>query len=255
MLHSVVEAKSWTLNTAKKCFTRAKAEWLFISWDQESPKQSKQFFRPALISISLSCSCCVGSWELHSPLKAPEANSLQEFLHTEGQSYMQATYLLPEKPELRMGLGRELVELDSALVPISSTLVCGVRHTPKPFHLTRTVIMLLLEPKHARWGSSLTWQSVGLGTKHKVVGPCCQQRPFFRTTPGRKKHGDFISGQLFIVLPHRLVQERQPYLQKDAALWQRHTHSGYFTFDQDTFGLFEKKWWFTLQRACTFCLS
>lgn len=129
----------------------------------------------------------MGSWELHSPLKAPEANSLQEFLHTEGQSYMQATYLLPEKPELRMGLGRELVELDSALVPISSTLVCGVRHTPKPFHLTRTVIMLLLEPKHARWGSSLTWQSVGLGTKHKVVGPCCQQRPFFRTTPGRKK--------------------------------------------------------------------
>lgn len=145
----------------------------------ELPKEFKLFFRPDLLSVSLSCSWCVGAVQLHSPLKAPEANSLREFLHTEGQSYMQATYLLPEKPELRMGLGRKLVELDSALVPISSTLVCGAWHTPKPFQLTHTMMRLLLEPKHM--------QSVGLGSKHKVVGPCCQQRPFFRTTDSSRE--------------------------------------------------------------------
>lgn len=95
---------------------------------------------------------------------------------------MQATYLLPEKPELRMGLGRKLVELDSALVPISSTLVCGAWHTSKPFLLTHTTMRLLLEQQHMQsGGSSLMWQNVGLGTKHKMVGP------FFRTGSSREK--------------------------------------------------------------------
>lgn len=145
------------LNTAKKCFALAKAEWQFISWEKEPPKQSKQCFRPALTSVSLSCSWCVGAVQLHSPLKAPEANSLQEFLHTKGQSYMQATYLLPEKPELRMGLGRKLVELDSALVPISSTLICGAQHIPKPFHLTHNDEAASWTKAHAKVGGAALW--------------------------------------------------------------------------------------------------
>lgn len=131
---------------------------------------------------------------------------------------MQATYLLPEKPELRMGLGRRLVELDSALVPISSTLVCGAWHTPKPFHLTHTMMRLLLEPRHVQSrGSSLTWRSVGLGTKHKVLlsTEAFLQNHWF--LQGEEKHGDIMSGEIFVVLPHGLVQEHQPYLQKDVA--------------------------------------
>lgn len=133
----------------------------------------------------------MGAVQLYSLLKPPGANSLQEFLHTEGQSYMQATYLLPEKPELRMGLGRKLVELDSALVPISSTLVCGARHTPKPFQLRDTTMRLLLEPKHlqsAGLGPSTRWK--GLGANRSLSSEPLVP-PGRRKTWGHHTWGDF----------------------------------------------------------------
>lgn len=102
---------------------------------------------------------------------------------------MQATYLLPEK-HARLGSERastKLVELDSAPAPVGSALAFGAQHTTKPFQLTHAMRRLHLEPKRMQTGgSSLTWQSMGLGAKHEVVGPCYQQRSHLRT-PGSFK--------------------------------------------------------------------
>lgn len=70
---------------------------------------------------------------------------------------------------------------------------------------------LLLEPKHMQTGgSSLTWQSMGLGAKQKVVGPCYQQRGLVQNhwfLQGAEKNLGDTSGEIFVVLPDGLVQE------------------------------------------------
>ena len=117
----------------------------------------------------------------------------------------------------------------------------GKHPNPSISHTQNVLELLLLEPKHMQsGGSSLTWQSVGLGTKHKVLLSTEAFLQNYWFLQGEEKHGDITSGEIFVVLPHGLVQEHQPYLQKDVAQRQRHTHSGYFTFDQDRLGLFEK---------------
>lgn len=136
---------------------------------------------------------------------------------------------LPSAWEARTqnGASRKLVELDSALVPMSSTLVCGAQHTPKPFQLTHTTMRLLLEPEHMQ---------CGVGDQAQGGGALLPTEVFLQNhwlLQGEEKHGDITPGEIFLVLPHGLVQEHQPYLQKDVAQWQRRTQSGYFTFDQD----------------------
>lgn len=105
----------------------------------------------------------------------------------------------------------KLVGLDSAPAPIGSTLDFGVRLTTKPLHLTHTMMRLLLEPKHMQTGgSSLMWQSMGLGAKHKVVRSCYQQRVLLQNhwfLQGAEKNVDNTSGEIFVLLPHGLVQE------------------------------------------------
>jgi len=105
----------------------------------------------------------------------------------------------------------KLVELDCALAPVGITLAFGAQHTTRPFHLTHMMVRLLLEPKHMQTGgSSLTWQSTGSGAKQNVVGPCYQQRGLLqnhRFLQGAEKNVDDTSGEIFVVLPHGLVQE------------------------------------------------
>lgn len=103
------------------------------------------------------------------------------------------------------------MELDSALVPMSSTLVCGAQHTPKPFQLTHTTMRLLLEPEHMQ---------CGVGDQAQGGGALLPTEVFLQNhwlLQGEEKHGDITPGEIFLVLPHGLVQEHQPYLQKNVA--------------------------------------
>lgn len=157
---------------------------------------------------------CVGAVQLCSPCKAPEANSLRTVsycIQKSNPTCKPLTFCLRSRHAWsQRGPGMKLVGLDSAPAPIGSTSAFGAQDTNKPFHLTHTMIRLLLEPKHMQTGgSSLTWQRMGLGAKHKVVRPCYQQRGLLQNhwfLQGAEKHVNNTSGKIFVMLPHGLIQ-------------------------------------------------
>lgn len=171
---------------------------------------------------------------------------------------MQATYLLPEK-HARLGSERasaKLVELDSAPAPVGSALAFGAQHSAKPFQLTHAMRRLRLEPKRMQTGGSfLMWQGMGLGAKHKVVGPCDQQRSHLRTPGSSRDKAKAWMSQLVRILWCCPMD----WFMSTSHIYRRMSHGDTDThivdtlpFDQDRLGLLEKI--DLLQRAERFLL-